>query len=261
MTEIARYPAFVVGSPRSGTSALVTGLRSAGYHGYPEGHLLSLVFRINEVVDRHFATFAGGEKKNLASAVDKELFKKRLCEVFARTATDLNPSPPWFDKTGNPQMILSIPMIRQLWPDSAFIFAKRRGIENVISRLKKFPGHSFEHHCQSWAQNMSAWRQVRTQLPPGAFIEVDQQDMIREPEMVAKRLCEFLRMTDKQMRDLSESLNSRRPQETEKGSSSRVHTLESSGMSQQQISVFLKHCQPEMDAFGYSLDEQYHMSR
>ena len=43
MKQTPRYPVFIVGSARSGTSALVDGLMSVDYHGYREGTLLSLI--------------------------------------------------------------------------------------------------------------------------------------------------------------------------------------------------------------------------
>lgn len=51
-------------------------------------------------------------------------------------------------------MTLASPIVKELWPSSVFVFAKRRGIENVISRTRKFLGESLENHCADWARNM-----------------------------------------------------------------------------------------------------------
>ena len=51
----AAFPVFIIGSPRSGTSILSAALHAAGYSGYDEGHLLSLIRVLSEVVDFFFA--------------------------------------------------------------------------------------------------------------------------------------------------------------------------------------------------------------
>ena len=253
--SMSRYPVFIVGSPRSGTSILVDALLSVGYHGYREGMFLSMLHYVDGIIDRHYSIF--GSAQNLISATNKSDLKRQLYEVFKTTTSDLNREAPWFDKTGNPDMILSIPILRQLWPDSVFIFAKRRAIENIVSRMKKFPGHSFEYHCGDWAKNMSAWRRIRTELPPSSFVEVDQQDMIRQPKAVASDLQSLLALSAEGAQKILKTFESNRPQQTSEGSATRVHSLSSSGFTDGQISTFLKHCKVEMDAFGYSIDENY----
>ena len=250
-----RYPVFIVGSPRSGTSILVDALLSTGYKGYREGMFLSMLHYIDQVIDRHYTLFGDGQ--NLIAAVSKNKLKHDLYATFRQMTEAHHPAPPWFDKTGNADMILAIPTLLQLWPDAAFIFAKRRAIENVISRLKKFPQHSFEYHCIDWSKNMSAWRQIRGKLAASSFVEVDQQDMIQQPEKVAETLRSFLSLSPDQGNAVAKTLRSNRPQQTEEGSAARVRSLASSGFGQGQLAVFHKHCDAEMGAYGYSMDENY----
>jgi hypothetical protein len=257
MNQLPRYPVFIVGSARSGTSALVDGLMSVGFHGFREGMLLSLISKIGQLTEQHFKVFGKGKKRNMLASVDKDKLKDSLFQVLKDAASELNATPPWLDKTGSPEMIRSIPPILRLWPDAAVIFAKRRGIENVLSRIKKFPAHDFEHHCQSWAANMTAWRRIRTQLPAGTFVEVDQQDMIQQPEKVAEALAKLLRLPDAQVRKLATTFQSKRPQQTDKDSATRVYSLKTSGFSDEQAATFLNLCKEEMEAFGYSTDERY----
>ncbi len=254
---LSRYPVFIVGSPRSGTSILVDVMLNAGYVGYREGNFLPLIANVNLAIDRHLKLFGNPGDPVLAAKVDRDRFKDNILQVFKKTVDDLNPVAPWFDKSGNPEMIDIIPAIRSLWPDSIFIFARRRGIENVVSRLKKFPGHAFEYHCHDWAKNMSAWRNMRWRLPSSTYIEVDQQDMIQFPAETAIVIADFLKLSADKVPALSSTMQRNRPQETGAGSAARVYSLASAGWSNHQQEVFLKNCATEMTAFGYTLDESY----
>jgi hypothetical protein len=232
-------------------------MRSIGYNGFLEGNFLSLLHGVNQVVDRQFVWFPNDDKRVLLSNVDKVDLKRRLFESVRTVVDNLNPKEPWFDKTGNPEMILAIPIVLELWPSAVFIFAKRRGIENVISRLVKFPGHPFEYHCANWAKNMASWRKIREKIPPQRFIEVEQRKMVLHSEDAARELCAFLGVSDGMFPVAAKVMDTHRPQETRKGSASRNCSLEASGWTREQIEIFLKNCEAEMNAYGYTLDEQY----
>src|SRR5882724_11619474 len=176
MDPTPQSPVFVVGSPRAGTSILTHALLSTGYHGYREGHLLSLLRILDELLDRHFAEYAIDSEEVLISRVDKGRFAQDVFDVFKRHADELNPSKPWIDKTGDWGMIMAIPILLRLWPTASFLFAKRRAIENIVSRTKKFPDLTFEYHCTNWSQTMACWRQVKEKVPNLREMEIDQQD-------------------------------------------------------------------------------------
>jgi hypothetical protein len=250
-------PVFVVGSPRSGTSALVDVLSHIGYHGFQEGNFLTLLHYIDALVDRHYVWFPDTDKRVMLPNIDKRDLKRRLFETFRTVVNDLNPKDPWFDKTGNPEMILAIPIVRELWPGSVFVLAKRRGIENITSRVKKFPGQPFEYHCSDWARNMATWRTIRQQLPPGCFIEVEQRDMIQQPERTARSLCAFLHVDESAVPAACKVMSTHRPQESAKGTASKTLSLAESGWTAEQTETFLKHCESEMKEFGYTMDEHY----
>ena len=245
-----------MGSPRSGTSILINGLIAAGYTGFREGNFLTLMRVFEAAAERHEAGFGKGSDKVMATMLDWTAFKADIASVFKRHVDALNPVSPWMDKSGNPEMIEAIPAISKLWPTSVFIFAKRRGIENVASRLKKFPGHGFEYHCRDWSRNMTAWRSQRGHLGARG-IEVDQQEILRSPKLVAAKLADFLGAGIEARQRITDTFTKERPQETESGSAGRVTGLNGTGWTADQRDTFLRLCWQEMDSFHYSLDENY----
>ena len=256
-----KSPVFIVGSPRSGTSILVRALASVGYHGYNEGNFLPLMNVIDRVVDNHFAMFGRPNPRVLAAQVDPKVLKERIEDIFKELADNLNAGPLWFDKSGNAEMIRAIPALRRLWPHSVYIFAKRRAIENVVSRVKKFPGHNFEYHCADWAKTMAAWRMVREELPSGAYLEVDQQDLLRNTEAISAKISDFLALGREHLDTLVNVFKSKRPQETTEGSALKTYSLENLGWSESQLEIFNKHCDSEMQAYGYGLGVEYELKR
>jgi hypothetical protein len=256
-----KSPVFIVGSPRSGTSILVRALVGVGYHGYNEGNFLPLMNIIDRAVDNHFSVFGKPNPNVLAAQVDPKVLKSRIENMFKELTDTLNKGPLWFDKSGNADMIRAIPVLRRLWPDSVYIFAKRRAIENVVSRIKKFPAHGFEYHCADWAKNMAAWREVREELPSGVYLEVDQQDLIRNTETTSEKISNFLELGRERLETLVNIFQSRRPQETTQGSALKTYSLESLGWSETELTIFKKHCDPEMKAYGYGSGSEYDLER
>lgn len=251
------FPVFIVGSPRSGTSMLARIMLKVGYHGFEEGNLLGLLYTLNDAVDQHFTWFGTDNPAVLIAHVEPASMKRQIGEMFRQVFERHHPQPPWFDKTGNPTVIETIPMLVQIWPHARFIFAKRRAIENVVSRLIKFPDHSFEYHLQDWARNMGAWREVRAAMPELACIEVDQQDMVRDPIGVALRIGTLLGLSPLQQAQIVGSMTSERPQQSSFGSAERVLSLADTGWTPADVDRFVQHCKTEMDAYGYTFDERY----
>ncbi len=249
-------PLFIVGSPRSGTSILTSALLAGGYHGFREGNFLPLLYLVAAAMEKYRHVFANGSDKVLASCVDWDELRTDVQAAFKKQVDALNAVAPWMDKSGNPEMIELIPRILELWPTGVVIFAKRRAIENVVSRLQKFPEHTFEYHCRDWAKNMTAWRGMR-KLPGLRAIEIDQQEIIRNPKGVAETLAGFLGGSGDTCSRLEAVFRGDRPQQTEAGSAARVLDLETVAWSSTQLETFLRICWPEMQEYGYSLDKGY----
>lgn len=254
-TSTASSPVFILGSPRSGTTILASALKKSGYFGFNEGHLLNLLIPIKAVIEQHFTNHFANEKGQLLSQIDRDALIEAVTEVFKKFQSALNPTEPWFDKTPDRAMIVSTTLLTRLWPTAVFVFAKRRGIENVVSRMKKFPDASFEAHCRSWAETMAAWRDVRD----GGIrrIEIDQYDIAHDPAATAARLGSFLGLGKDENARMADEMTNGRPQRTDEESTHRILALEDCGWTQPQIAAFRTHCSHEMKAYGYTEDKRY----
>lgn len=253
----AASPVFIVGSPRSGTSALIDTLFNGGYHGFREGHFLSLLRGFDELIERQFRNFANGNKQELMSNVDQAGFRSALLGVMRQTMEAQHQRTPWVDKTGGAEMIYSIPQLVATWPAARFIFAKRRALENIVSRLRKFPQHNFEYHCRDWAATMAAWRKIRAH-PGLVAIEIDQHELIAQPEVEAARLADFLHLDDPGRERMAQILRHNRPQETSPGTASRALDFAALPWNEHQRATFERLCAEEMRAYGYGLAKSYY---
>jgi hypothetical protein len=250
-TDVAS-PVFIVGSPRSGTSILTRALATAGYHGFQEGNLLGLGQVIDRDVDWFFDANNTTSHATLLANVNRTALKADLFLALKQTIDNLNPVSPWFDKTGNPETILLLPRIMEAWPNSRVIFAKRRGVENVISRLQKFPDFDFRYHCKDWAANMRAWRETRGSLDQARITEVDQNEILVSPDVVAARLGAFLGLSSERSALAERTLRIERPQETSPGSAARAIRATDTHWTDEQRLTFETLCGEEMQVYGYS---------
>ena len=143
ITDEGQFPVFVLGPARSGTSAMALGLLDSGrYSGYGEGHLLPLAHDLLATADTYYRRYAEAGADTLLGRVPIAAFQSLIRRSFVQLARDVFPTRFWLDKTPTVAMVHAAPLMKELWPNARFIFMKRRVIENVLSRLRKFPGET-----------------------------------------------------------------------------------------------------------------------
>ena len=250
-----RYPVFVVGSTRSGKSLLVNILLDVGYHGVRDGKFFSLITTLQASIDRHFTTFNVNGDKTLVGNIDKARLSTDISHVFKSIVDCHITEVPWLVKSFDTGMIVAIDTIRSLWPESLFIFAKRRAIEAIILQLKNFPNSDFECLCKEWTQTMSVWRDVRDTLSPDKSIEIDQQDFLRDPMRVISSLTALLGLPPEHSASMLQTLQRCWLRDTD--SAPDLYSLEELDWSERRKTTFLSNCLAEMRAYGYTLDESY----
>lgn len=252
-------PIFVVGSARSGTSILAGALiEGAHIAGFLEGHFLPLALPLVSEAERYYGWKRDllDDRRYMISNVPLAEIRRELLQVFKRHAETLTGSRRWVDKSPDARMIRAAPLMREIWPDAQFVFAKRRGIENVASRMRKFPHVDFEAHCRLWAESMHAWMDVRGQLSD-CHIEIEQREIALDPTGTAARLASFLALDPDQHASVARVLRRRRPERTGRIESKRAVAIDGLGWDERQIELFRRHCDAALRAFGYSHDEGY----
>jgi hypothetical protein len=254
-TDRAQRPVIVLGAARSGTSAMSMALRqNTRYIGYGEGHLIDLLPKLLETVDRHYmkARTDLPPGSTMLASVAPAAMHDGIQAMFVEIARNLAPTGYWTDKTPGPQMVRATPFLRRVWPELRVIYMMRRPIENVESRRRKFPEFTFRGHCHMWADSMIAWESVREELKP-CSLEVQQLQLANHPEIVVEQLTELLTLSAQEAKRLLASFINDRPETTSKADAP-LYTLDSVGWTEQQRETFLHICGDVMRRFGFDAE-------
>ena len=160
------------------------------------------------------------------------------------------------DKTPTIEPILALEHIEKMWTDACFIFCVRRGIDNVISKQRKWPDVPFRRHCAEWGQVIRAWDERKKQLR-SPWIEIDFYNLENEPFAAAESLGTLLELTDDEVVQMADYLLTNRPAATSDSGKGDYITLEGTGWTDEQKAVFLELCGTAMDTRGYGHDEYW----
>jgi hypothetical protein len=177
-------PIFIVGCQRSGTTLLRLMLDSHPRISCgPETGLLSDLATLtrenagylrnyglpDEYWDRKFAEFFHSFKHDYASSKGKSR---------------------WADKT--PKYALSLDYILRLFPGCQIVHLVRDGRDVVASHRDRWGYWSAIKATVKWPRYIRAARAAGSKLPPERYIEIRYEDLVREPELVLRRLLDFL---------------------------------------------------------------------
>jgi len=249
-------PLFIFGAPRSGTTQMLRLSRDVlGYNGGDEGSVWQSVKALDDHFKRILHGLADVDADGLRGFSLLRFSKEKIVDEYIRSLVDFHHreygAGPFVDKTPGGEAIAAAPILKAHLPSAKFIFMKRRGIENVLSHLRRFPDRSFETACQQWARPMQRWLETRDQLQP-ACIEIDQWELDATPAAVARRVTEFLRRGDP--REVEKYLATHFPEKTQVGRYSDYISLQNTGWDEHSQQHFCDTCGELMEAFGYVMD-------
>ena len=253
-------PIFVLGSPRSGTSIISTAIKSgAGVVGHAEGHFSPLLTHVMTTIENYYEKNkeSASHKRRTLSYVNRDEFEDKIVRVFRNLYENIIHEQVWIDKTPGHVMIEAAPYILKAWPQSRFIFAKRRGIECIASRLRKFPHVPFETHCKLWKLSMENWLAVKASLK-GHYLEIDQRDIALDPKNTSKKIGNFLEFSEDKINEIENVFTTKRPESTGDIETTQAIKLAQIDWTEKQINLFKKYCNTVSKKYNYSNSSSYY---
>jgi hypothetical protein len=242
---MTKFPVFILGSPRSGTSTLHFVLKTAfGFEGDTEGHITNLLYKLITTINDHFSDYNGfgPQGSNTLSNLGKDAIINSVALILLSLA---NKGRLWCDKTPGADAVRAAPYIAALMPQARFIHIVRNGLDNVASRMHKFPGISFNAHCAQWAEDAGSWLITRKMLPPSSFLELRFDDLRSSPDTLIHKLQDFLQISG------NHAFNGELPW-IEAGASNNGSTF----WSRTRYEIFNTICFDVMSEYGFKFENQ-----
>jgi hypothetical protein len=190
-------PVFILGFPRSGTTAMADGIAALGRHGRvnTEGHLLYHFMPGLELLTKGRVNPA-----SIAADPDRRAAILARFRAFANATFSPRGDPEdtaWIDKTPDVGQVRAAAALGRLWPSARFIFLYRPPLEAIRSNLATFrpalEGNEASH-AERWAALHATWRARRGALAPGTFLDIYHPDMKADPDGVATAVATLLEL-------------------------------------------------------------------
>lgn len=256
-----QVPIFITGSVRSGTSIVTRALtHGAGIPGYVEGCFIDFLGSFLRAVEHNYERrpLQRRNKQVMLGHVPQQVFTEALLQWFKGQYEQYAPhTGMWVDKTADKELLYALPYVRRMWPQAKFIFMKRRSIENVASRKRKFSHIGFKNHCTLWTElNELMVAQMRV-LPKESYIVIDQYDVATAPATVARALGVFLNLTLEQVAQVERVFTEDRPEFTG-GDETVVCSLDEMPWTEAEKQILRDVCGPLTERMGWTLGNAYY---
>lgn len=246
---------YVLGSTRSGTSALRNAIAQTRFKGYGEGHMEKMLTGLIETVRKHKASGIP-ERGNAHSKLKPQALLRHLFQGYEAYLSENLRSDYLLDKTPSLTAIRAAPALNKLHTRAKFIHCARRHVDNVQSKLKKFPEQSFRQSCAAWASCNESWLEVRDKLG-GNYLEFDFHELISDPEGISGRIAAYLELDETEGGLVASYLASQRPQAEPGRDLMKFLRLDELDWSEAQKTEFREICGPVGERLGYGYESYF----
>ncbi|WMS43097.1 sulfotransferase [Acuticoccus sp. MNP-M23] len=198
---LALGPLFILGFPRSGTTAMANAIaRLKRFGGYgPEGHFIYLFAGpLNRIAAGEFNANSILHEEGAPDTV-LDAFRALTNQLYSSQADPADTT--WIDKTPDLLQVRAVPLIDRLWPDARYIFLYRPPEAAVRSSLALWPGQvtgNERNTAQRWVNCQQSWRRVRPRLGTRC-VDVFQPEMLAAPQTIAAALQPLLDLSDSEV--------------------------------------------------------------
>lgn len=203
---------FIVGCQRSGTTLLRLILNSHSQIAIPEEGTfwMPLLRRFRNRSNEHISR---KELENILKYISKnsqfklwcmnpipvinEILSWKQCtlrdlmEAFYKHYAILQNKNIWGDKT--PSFFRMIPVLNKIFPEAKFIHVVRDGRDVFLSwRRMNSLMNNLSLCAIEWKYKVVKARKDLEKLPTNKWIEIKYEDLVKNPENIVKKICEFL---------------------------------------------------------------------
>ena len=250
--------AYILGSTRSGTSALRNALGLTRYSGYGEGHIVPVLNDIINAVRYHRTDGLGARQPgNGLFQMRENVLLRHLFHGYESYLVSQVGSNWVMDKTPTITPIMMAPELNTFHKKARFLHCARRHIDNVQSKLKKFPDRTLEQHCEEWAQCNLMWLQVRDRLGEN-FIAFDFYDLSQDPEGTIGKIGRYLALDEEETAQAAAYLTSQRPQAANASRDlTKYLSLSEIDWTDKEKETFIRICEPVGQRLGYGLEDYW----
>jgi hypothetical protein len=241
---------FIVGSPRSGTSALLRAMQTVfALRAHGESHVMPAVAQAIHSLRLYYTRFKSVPNDLLIHQLPMGHIEAPLLEGVRAFYHKAYEGEGWADKTPTDEAVHSAPIILKVFPDARLIVTRRNGIEVVESYRKKFNA-PFRDACENWARVMEGTRLIHEHCPD--ILEVDQFDLANAPVPTGQRIAEYLGQP-KRGPQLGAFLTKYREDRLSTHDWAARLTLKDVDWEDGARTEFIRICGPLMAAAGYSM--------
>ncbi len=249
---------YILGSTRSGTSAVRNALAETRYRGYGEGHLVQILVEMIATVRRERVSGQGAAiQGNGLNALRERVMIRHFFHAYERYLSESLGSTLLMDKTPNIIPIQSAVDLYTFHQNATFLHCARRHVDNIQSKLKKFPNQSFISQCREWAECHLAWERAKPDLGE-SFFEFDFMDMVARRQETCEHIGDLLKLTPEEVTAFATYLENERPQSaTPDRDLNRFLKFSDMDWSDEDKDAFLRICVPVGEKLGYGLETYY----